>query len=108
MTVGGTERLLRHAKKFRVDQFVFASTMLVHAPGNRGEPIHEDSPLQAKFPDRESKHEAEGLIHVQRGTIPTVVVRPAGVYDDQCGNPFLVHQIARIYERSPTGSVYPG
>jgi nucleoside-diphosphate-sugar epimerase len=108
VTVRGTERLLRRAQKFGIDQFVFTSTMLVHAPGKKGQPIDEDWPLEAKYPYRESKLRTERLLRDQQGSTPTVIVRPAGVYDDQCHNPFLAHQIARIYERSAAGSVYPG
>jgi hypothetical protein len=32
LPVKGTERLLRGLQDFRVEQFVFSSTMLVHAP----------------------------------------------------------------------------
>ncbi len=42
VTVRGTERLLRGLQGFRVEQFVFASTMLVHAPSKPGERIDED------------------------------------------------------------------
>ena len=45
VTVEGTRRLLRGLKDFRVEQFVFSSTMLVHAPTEPGRPITEDSPL---------------------------------------------------------------
>jgi nucleoside-diphosphate-sugar epimerase len=108
VTVGGTERLLRGAQDFKVDQFVFVSTMLVQAPGRKGEPIDEEGPVDARFPYRESKLRTERLIREQRGAIPTVIVRPAGIYDDQCSNAFLAHQIARIYERRPEAMVYPG
>ena len=37
VTVRGTERLLRGLQDFRVDQFVFSSTMLVHAPCRPGQ-----------------------------------------------------------------------
>src|SRR6266581_1772270 len=36
ITVRGTERLLRGLRQFRVEQFVFSSTMLVHAPCEPG------------------------------------------------------------------------
>src|SRR5687768_15324736 len=55
ITVRGTERLLRALQAFDVEQFVFASTMLVHAPGKPGQKINEDWPLDPKLPYRESK-----------------------------------------------------
>ncbi len=108
ITVRGTERLLRALQSFKVEQFVFASTMLVHAPSTPGKRIDEDSPLDAKLPYRESKIRTERLIHDQRGRVPVVIVRPAGVYDDLCHATFLAHQIGRLYERRLISHVYPG
>lgn len=108
VTVRGTERLLRGLQEFEVEQFAFSSTMLVHAPGKPGERITEDRPLMRKFPYRNSKIETEALVREQRGRIPVVFFRPAGVYDDMCNSAFLAHQIARTYERSPKSHVYPG
>jgi nucleoside-diphosphate-sugar epimerase len=107
ITVEGTRRLLSRLQRFEVEQFVFASTMLVHAAVRPGETIDEARPLEPKFPYRDSKIETEALIHDERGGIPVVYLRPAGVYDDTCSNPFLANQIARIYERSPRSHVYP-
>ncbi len=108
ITVRGTERLLRELKSFQLEQFVFASTMLVHAPSKPGQPINEDWPLDPKLPYRESKVRTERLIRDQRDGIPAVFVRPAGVYDDRGHAAFLAHQIARIYERRLESRVYPG
>ncbi|MFU0505293.1 SPW repeat domain-containing protein [Pseudaminobacter sp. NGMCC 1.201702] len=108
VTVSGTERLLRGLQDFEVEQFVFASTMLVHAPGRKGVPIDEDWPLDPKLPYRASKVRTEELIREQRGSIPAVMLRPAGVYDDMCHSAFLSRQIARIYERQLVSHVYPG
>lgn len=108
VTVRGTERLLQALQEFEVEQFVFASTLLVHAPTAHGRPIDEDSPLDPKLPYRASKIKTEKLIRDRRGKIPAVLVRPAGVYDDRCRSPFLAHQIARIYERKLNSRLYPG
>jgi nucleoside-diphosphate-sugar epimerase/uncharacterized membrane protein len=108
VTVRGTERLLRGLQDFRVEQFVFASTMLVHAPGKKGQAIDEDWPLDPKLPYRASKVRTEKLIREQRGSIPSVMVRPAGVYDDMGRSAFLAHQIARIHERQLISHLYPG
>jgi nucleoside-diphosphate-sugar epimerase len=108
ITVNGTRRLLSGLQRFDVEQFVFASTMLVHAAARPGETIDEQRPLEPKYPYRASKIETEQLIHQQRGSIPVVYLRAAGVYDDLCRNAFLARQIARIYERSPKSYVYPG
>jgi len=108
VTVRGTERLLRGLQSLQVEQFVFASTMLVHAPTRPGQPIDEDWPLDPKLPYPASKVRTEALIHEQRGSIPVVFIRPAGIYDDRCHAVFLAQQIARIYERRLISHVYPG
>jgi nucleoside-diphosphate-sugar epimerase/uncharacterized membrane protein len=109
ITVRGTERLLRALQTFHVEQFVFASSMLIHAPSRPGQRITEESPLDPKkLPYRESKIAAERVIHEHRKNIPVVYLRPAGVYDDQGHAAFLADQIARIYERKLTSRVYPG
>ena len=108
IAVHGTEKLLRAVQSFEVEQFVFASSMLAHKAGQRGNVISEDSPLQSNLPYRTSKIKAEHLIHEQHGPIPVLYLRPAGVYDDLCRNAFLANQIARIYEKDPTGHLYPG
>lgn len=107
VTVHGTERLLAGLKAFDLEQFVFTSTMLVHAP-TRGRPIAEDSTTQATLPYRASKIRTEQLIREQRGDVKAVFLRPAGVYDDGGHSAFLAQQIARIYEKRPSARVYPG
>ena len=108
ITVRGTERLLRGLKSFQVEQFVFSSTMLVHAPSQPGEPINEDWSLDPKWDYPKSKVETEQLLCEQHGSVPIVLLRIAGVYDDQCHSIPLAHQIQRIYERRMTGGVFPG
>ena len=107
ITVRGTQRLLRELQSFAVEQFVFVSTMLVHAAGRPGEVINEETPLDPKYPYRASKARTEALIREQHGSIPVVLLRPPGIYDDECHSAFLARQIARIYERSPKSRVYP-
>src|SRR5919107_3599582 len=59
VTVEGTRRLLRGLQREfdQVEQFVFASTMLVHAPTQPGRPITEDWPLEPKWAYPQSKVE---------------------------------------------------
>ena len=108
ITVQGTGRLLRGFQSFKVEQFVFSSTMLVHAPCEPGERINEDWPLDPKWDYPKSKVRTEELIREQRGGIPTAILRIAGVYDDRCHSIPLAHQIQRIYERRLTSRVFPG
>lgn len=108
VTVQGTERLLTELKTLQVEQFVFASTMLVHAPTTPGQPIDENWPFEPSLPYRDSKIRTEQLIRDQRGAMSAVLLRPAGVYDDGGHSAFLAQQIARIYEKRLSGKVYPG
>ncbi len=108
ITVRGTERLLRMLQDFEVKQFIFSSTDLVHAPSAPGQRITEDSPLKPTWPYPESKVTTEQVIHAERGTIPTVILRIAGVYDDICHSIPLAQQIQRIYEHDITAYLFPG
>ena len=110
ITVRGTGRLLRGLRDlgFKVEQFVFSSTMLVHRPAEPGQFINEDWPLEPTWAYPESKVRTEQLIREERGDIPAVLLRIAGVYDDRCHSIPLAHQIQRIYERQFTSRVYSG
>ncbi|MEO8576889.1 MAG: vitamin K epoxide reductase family protein [Gemmatimonadales bacterium] len=108
ITVKGTERLLRGLREggFQVEQFVFSSTMLVHAPGEPGQFITEDWPIQPTWAYPESKVRTEKLIRAGRGEIPVVLLRISGVYDDGCHSIPLINQIQRIYEKQFTRRFY--
>jgi nucleoside-diphosphate-sugar epimerase len=108
VNVRGTERLLRALQSFEVEQFVYASTMLVHAPSAPGRPISENSPLEPKWPYPKSKLAAERAVAGARGAIPAVTLRIAGVYTDDCEVPSLAYQIQRIFERQLESRVFPG
>jgi len=109
ITVEGTRRLLHGLREgFEVEQFIFSSTMLVHRPGEPGVFITEDSPIGPTWAYPESKVRTEALIRAERGAIPAVILRLAGVYDDACHSPPLAHQMQRIYERQFAGHLYSG
>jgi nucleoside-diphosphate-sugar epimerase len=109
LNVGGTRRLLRSLEgRFEVEQFLYASSLLVHRPTRPGIRITESSPMEAKWTYPQSKIAGEETVRAEHGTIPTVLLRIAGLYTDDCGSPFLAHQIQRIYERRITGSLYAG
>jgi nucleoside-diphosphate-sugar epimerase len=108
VTVRGTERLLRALAPFDVEQFVYASTMLVHAPTTPGAPITEHFPIDPTWDYPKSKWEAEKVI-LQYGLAQRpVILRIAGVYDDDCHSPTLANQIQRIYERRMVSHLFPG
>lgn len=108
VTIEGTRRLLRALRDFEVEQFVFSSTMLVHAPCKPGERISERSPVEPSWDYPNSKIRTEQLIEAERGDIPVVLLRIAGIYDDRCHSIPLSHQIKRIREKAITSRVFPG
>src|SRR5690606_7038897 len=108
VNVKGTRRLLRSLQSFNVEQFIYASTMLVHAPTEPGIPITEDSPLQPKWAYPQSKLETEEAVINEHGAIPYVLTRIAGVYTDDILPPTLANQIQRIYERQFTSRFFAG
>lgn len=110
VTVKGTQRLLAALRRDgpTPEQFLFSSTMLVHAPARPGFRITEDSPIHATWDYPRSKIETERAIAQQRGDIPAVLLRIAGVYTDDCSSVPIAQQIQRIYERDFTSHVFPG
>jgi nucleoside-diphosphate-sugar epimerase len=108
ITVQGTRRLLHGLLEggFEVEQFVFSSTMLVHAPGEPGQFITEDWPLQPTWAYPASKLATEQLLRAERRDIPIVVLRISGVYGDRCHSIPLAHQIQRMNERQFTRWFY--
>jgi nucleoside-diphosphate-sugar epimerase len=110
ITVQGTGRLVRGLREldFHVEQFIFSSTMLVHRPAALGQRITEEWPIEPTWAYPESKVRTEHLIHDARGSIPAIVLRISGVYDDLCHSIPLANQIQRIYERQLTSRVYSG
>jgi nucleoside-diphosphate-sugar epimerase/uncharacterized membrane protein len=108
VNVDGTTRLLQALQAFDVEQFLYASTMLVHRACAPGERIDEDTPLEPKWAYPESKARAEQAIAEHHGRLPYVLLRFAGLYDDHSAVPTLTQQIARIYARDFTSHVYAG
>ena len=107
--VQGTRRLVEALKDFEVEQFVFASTMLVHKPMPTMEGrINEESPIGPSWPYPESKVRTEWLLREIHGVIPVVFLRIAGVYDDMGHSAFLAEQIAGVYEHRMKAHLYPG
>lgn len=106
ITIKGTERILHHLQEFDAKQFIFSSTMLVHAPSKKR--LHEDSPLGPKWAYPRSKMLTEKLILEKRGIVPAVILRIAGCYDDECHSIPIANMIQRIYEMQLTARLFPG
>ncbi len=108
VNVEGTRRLLQHLQGLQVEQFIYASTMLVHAPTEPGVAISETSPLQPKWAYPQSKWQTEQVVEQQHGSIPYVLLRVAGVYTERILPPTLAQQMRWIYERQFNSRVFPG
>ena len=108
VNVDGTRRLLRGLQGFEVEQFVYSSTMLVHAPCQPGERIDERQRIEPRWAYPQSKAAAEEIIRAEHKNIPYVILRLAGVYDEHSMVPTLAQQIARIYERDFQSYFYSG
>ncbi|MBL0421511.1 NAD-dependent epimerase/dehydratase family protein [Ramlibacter sp. AW1] len=108
VNVEGTRRLVAALQPFEVEQFLYASTMLVHAPCRPGEHIDERQPIEPRWAYPKSKAAAEAVIREGHGDMPYVLLRLAGVYDAQSMVPTLAQQVSRIYERDLQSHLYSG
>lgn len=108
INVEGTHRLINALQDFNVEQFIYASTMLVHAPCRPGEHIDENQPIDPRWIYPESKADAEAVIRAEHKGIPYLILRMAGVYDEHSMVPTLAQQIARIYDREIQSYIYSG
>lgn len=109
ITVEGTRNFLSSLRRhFHLEQFIFSSTMLVHAPTIPSEKISEESPVVGGWPYPQSKVEAEEAIRETKGEVPVVNLRIAGVYDDYGHSIPIGHHIARIYEKQISSALFPG
>jgi UDP-glucose 4-epimerase len=108
VTVEGTRNLLTALQELNVKQFIFSSTNLVYKPTEPGEKIDEDWPLEPSWDYPESKVKTEKIIHKLRGSIPVVVLRLSGVYNEEGNSIPITHQIQRIYEKEITSHFFPG
>lgn len=108
ITVDGTRKLLEALNDFSCDQFIFSSTMLIHAPTKPGVKIMEDSPIVAKWQYPKSKILVEEIMKKMGSGRQMTALRIAGVYDDRCHSIPLSNQIQRIYENQLEGRVFAG
>jgi len=108
ITVEGTKNFLSALQKFEVKQFVFSSSLLVYEPSIPGQKITEESPLLPKWAYPESKVNAEKIIDAERKNVPSVILRIAGVYNDNGSSIPIANHIQRIYENQLTGHFFPG
>jgi nucleoside-diphosphate-sugar epimerase len=108
LTVQGTRRLLQQLQQFDVEQFVFSSSLLVMKPAEHGEVLNESSPTEETWDYPRSKLQAEEVMRRERGKIPALVLRIAGVYDEDGHSVPVGQQIRRIYEKEIESYFFPG
>ena len=107
INVAGTGRLIGELHDFRVEQFVLASTMMVHRPDRPRRADHRELAADPRWGYPESMVWAENLVRAERDDIPVVMMRMAGTYDDWCHSPPLANQIQSIYERTLLSHLHP-
>jgi nucleoside-diphosphate-sugar epimerase len=108
LTIEGTQRLLRELQRFNVEQFIFSSTHILMAPSEAGELITEDSPVYPTWPYPKSKLETERVIQREHGKIPVVILRIAGVYNEDGHTVPIAQQIDRIARKDIESYFFPG
>lgn len=83
--------------------------MLVHEPTDPGATVDEDDPVDPSWPYPASKVETEAVLfdHPQSEKMSTIVIRLAGVYDENGHSPPITNQVKRIDGRWPTSRFYP-
>lgn len=108
LTIDGTRRLLNGLREFDVEQFIFASTLLVMKPAEEGEGIDEDSPKEAAWDYPKSKLITERVVEQERGDMKAVILRVSGVYDNECNSLPIAQHMRRIYEEQLESYVFPG
>jgi nucleoside-diphosphate-sugar epimerase len=108
LTVEGTRRLTGGLKDFDVEQFIFSSSLLVMESAEEGRLLNEGSPLEAEWDYPRSKLAAEAVIGEERGDVPAVILRIAGVYDEECHSIPIAQHIRRIYEKQLESYFFPG
>ena len=108
LTVEGTRRLLVQLQTFSVEQFVFSSSLLVMKAAEEGEMISEASPVEGSWDYPESKLKAEEVLRKEHRDIPVVVLRIAGVYDEDGHSIPIAQQISRIHQKTLESYFFPG
>lgn len=108
VTVKGTEKFIKILQEFNVGQFIFSSTNLIYKPTSPGTKIAEVCPLEPNWDYPESKVDTEEIIRKNRGNMPAVLLRLAGVYDDEGHSIPIAHQVQRIYEKQFTSHFFSG
>jgi nucleoside-diphosphate-sugar epimerase len=109
LTIQGTRRLAQSLLDFDVQQLVFASSLWVMKPVEaEDEILTESSQTDPAWAYPKSKLIAETFVQLSSRRMPTVVLRIAGVYDEDCNSIPLSQHISRIYEKKLESYFFPG
>ena len=87
---------------------MFSSSILVMQPTVPGKVLTESSPGEAEWDYPKSKLAAEQVIAENRGDTRVVILRIAGVYDEDSHCIPLTQQVRRIYEEESYSHFFPG
>jgi nucleoside-diphosphate-sugar epimerase len=77
-------------------------------PTSPGDVLTEESPGEAEWDYPKSKLLTEQVIAEERGNTPAVILRMAGVYNEDCHSIPICEQIRRIYEQELQSHFFPG
>ena len=108
LTIEGTRRLLRGLQRFEVEQFIFASTHILMRPSEDGTPLTEESPAEPAWAYPKSKLATEQLIQREHGSIPAVILRISGVYNEDGHTVPIAQQMDRIANKEIESYLFPG
>jgi nucleoside-diphosphate-sugar epimerase len=90
LVVDGTRLLLQRLQEFHVEQFIFAGSLFVMQPLTETRAfLTEESPTAATWDYPRWQLEAEQPVQHDSNRMPTVILRIANVYDEDCRAPFL-------------------
>ena len=109
LVVDGTRWLLQGLQQFSVEQFLFAGSLFVMQPVTDPHAVLTETSLTAAMWDYPQwQLAAESAMQHNSGKIPTVMLRIAYVYDEDCHAPLLAHFLHRMYEQQLGSHVFPG
>jgi nucleoside-diphosphate-sugar epimerase len=109
LVVDGTRLLLQGLQEFHVEQFLFAGSLFVMQPPTEPRAfLTEDSPTEATWDYARWQLDAAQAVQHDSDRMPTVILRIANVYDEDCRAPFLAYFLRRIYEQHLGSHVFPG
>ena len=106
--IQGTANVVKVAADNRVDRLIFASSMVATLPPSKGEMLTESSTTSDYIPYGKSKSIGEETVKRNSVSLPTTVLRIAGVFSDWCELPPLDSLIRIWAGRWPLNRIIAG